>query len=623
MTESPPVFDLTPQVLEALGIPHAMDPHPSWETPEPELLPLICTSMAEVREYLRPRHEHIARQLHDPLRYGWESAGFARCRAELKRMRERVPRGVLQLLIQGGNRPGKSEFCAKFVMETLVGRKDRSAWCFQQSEKISRETQQKYMKRYLPPEWRPAGESKGLKRGGITNVRYTAVGGFSNNTCSLPNGSSFDFKFYESDKNTLQGSAQDVVWFDELAPPDWVDDCRFRLVDRNGIMLVSFTAIDGYTDTVAMFLDGAVVVEEMEAELLPMRGPDGGIIGYEEVPLLMSCREPHKSVVYMPTQENPVYGSYDVMAQTLATAPREEILCRAYGVAVKAHGVVFTNFDDTVHVLQEAGLQRILEQAHLMTWDHIYDPAGARNPFMQWWAVTPLGQRILVREWPQPGDYIPGVGAEKGVWAVSGQQSAEGGKEGGRDGARGPAQKPFGFGPADMSREIRRVERELAAHIVMEDGREAPKRIPIHRRMMDSRAASAPNATSEGSITLVEIFADLGEDPLEPGEQLALDFDKASGRQSSADGDNWQAVIQMELAVPKEDDPRRAGFIPPVMVAHCCRNTIFSLKTWTGLDGQRGACRDPIDCWKYEALSEPEYVAPVPPRRSGRTWGGY
>lgn len=621
MTAAPPVFDLSPEVLERLGIPHALDAHPDWDTPDMELLPVICDNMAEVREFLRPRHEHIARQLHDPLRHGWESAGFARCRAELRRMRERVPRGVLQLLIQGGNRPGKSEFCAKFVMETLVGGKDRSAWCFQQSEKISRETQQKHMKRYLPPEWRPMGESKGLKRGGITNVRYTAVGGFTNNTCSLPNGSSFDFKFYESDKNTLQGSAQNVVWFDELAPPDWVEDCKYRLVDRNGVMLVSFTAIDGYTDTVAMFLDGSVIVEEMEAELLPRRGANGEIIGYEKVPLLVSCREPHKSVVYMPTQENPVYGAYDVMAQTLSTAPREEVLCRAYGVAVKAYGVQFTNFDDTVHVLPEEGVKRLLEQAHLLTWDHVYDPAGARNPFMQWWAVTPLGQRILMREWPQPGDYIPGVGAEKGVWAVSSHQAD--GESHGKDGARGPAQKPFGFGPADMSREIRRVEEELAAHIVSENGGPVPKRILIHRRMMDSRAAAAPNATSEGSTTLVEIFADLQPDPLEPGEPLALDFDKASGRQANADGDNWMAVIQMELAVPKPDDPRRAGFIPPVMIAHHCRNTIFAVKTWTGLDGQRGACRDPIDCWKYEALSEPEYVAPIPESRGSGGWGGY
>jgi len=623
MTATPPVFDLTPQVLESLGIPRALDPHPDWQTPEMETLPIICESMAQVREYLRPRHEHIARQMHDPLRHGWESAGFRRCREELRRMRERVPRGVLQLLIQGGNRPGKSEFCAKLVMETLVGGRDRSAWCFQQSEKISRETQQKYMKRYLPPEWRPAGESRGLKRGGITNVRYTAVGGFTNNTCSLPNGSSFDFKFYESDKNTLQGSAQNVIWFDELAPPDWVEDTRFRLIDRNGLMLVSFTAIDGYTDTVAMFLDGAIVVEEMEAELLPQRGPGGDIIGYEKVPLLLSCREPHKSVVYMPTQENPVYGAYDVMQQTLSGAPREEILCRAYGVAVKAHGVVFTNFDDTVHVLQETGLQRILEQAHLMTWDHIYDPAGARNPFMQWWAITPLGQRILVREWPQPGDYIPGIGAEKGVWAVSSHQH-DGESEGGSDGARGPAQKNFGFGAADMSREVRRVETELAAFIIPDGRGEKPKRIPIARRMMDSRAAAAPNATSEASITLVEIFADLGEDPQEPGESLSLDFEKASGRQSSADGTNWETVIQMELAVPKEDDPRRPGFIPPVMFAHCCRNTIFSLKTWTGRDGQRGACRDPIDCCKYESLSEPEYNPPIPTRSShSGGWGGY
>ncbi len=519
-------------------------------------------------------------------------------------MRKRVPHGVLLLLIQGGNRPGKSEFCGKFTMETITGGKNRGAWCFQQSEKISRETQQKYMRRYLPPEWRPEGESKGLKRGGTTNVRYSVATGFSNNTFVLPNGSQCDFKFYESDISALQGSAQDIIWFDELVPAAWVEDARFRLVDRNGIMLVSFTAIEGYTDTVGLFLDGAVVVEEMEAELLPVRDEAGEIMGYEKVPLLLSCRDPEKSVVYFPTQEN-FYSRWPVMKQTLASASRETIRTRAYGVAEKKIGVKFTNFDSAVHVLQEEGLKRLLAAGKQLTWYFIYDPAGGRNPFMQWWGVTKLGQWILLREWPQSGDYIPGIGSERGVWAESGG--------GGRDGRRGPAQESFKFGLADYSREIARVEKELGKLA-------GTDRIPIEARYMDSRAASAPSATSSGTVTLVELYAELEPDP-ETGEELALDFEKASGRQSSSDGTNWIDVIQARLV------PDKATKVAPMMIAHWCRNTIFSMQTWTGEDGQKGACKDPVDCVKYFSLCDAEYFEPVAERRGrqtgGETWTGY
>jgi len=591
---------ITANLLARLGIPHAMDPHPVLALPTDEELAALFPDQREAFEFLRRRHEHIERQMHDPLRHGWESPGFLRARQALEDLRRDVPRGVIMLLIQGGNRPGKSEFCAKKVMETLTTAGKRGAWCFQQSEKISRETQQRYMYRYLPPEWRPQGESRGLKRGGITNVRYSLATGFSNNTFALPNASTCDFKFYESDVTSLQGSAQDIIWFDELVPAAWVEDAQFRLIDRNGMMLVSFTALDGYSDTVASFLDGAVRVQEMKAPLLPIRDETGNVVDYETVPLVMSCVEQKKRVIFMPTSEN-FYSSYDVMASTLAGASRDVILTRAYGVAEKKKGAKFTNWDDALHIMHEEARQKMLAAAGDLTWYHIYDPAGGRNPFMQWWAVTALGQWVLMREWPQPGDYIPGIGAEKGVWALSG---------GSADGKAGPAQPSYKFGPADFSREIYRVEVDLAAMVP------GLKKIEPESRYMDSRAAQAPNATASGSITLVELFAELGKDE-ETGRDLALDFEKASGRQAAGDGTNWIDFIQAKL-VPDKGNP-----ITPVMVAHTCRNTIFALQTWTGEDGPKGATKDPVDCTKYFFLSDPQYIPPVERTPQPPRWSGY
>lgn len=47
---------------------------------------------------------------------------------------------------------------------------------------------------------------------------------------------------------------------------------------------------------------------------------------------------------------------------------------------------------------------------------------------------------------------------------------------------------------------------------------------------------------------------------------------------------------------------------PKLYVVETCPNTIFSLKEWSGRDGQHGACKDPIDTLRMFVLSGSEYV---------------
>jgi hypothetical protein len=47
---------------------------------------------------------------------------------------------------------------------------------------------------------------------------------------------------------------------------------------------------------------------------------------------------------------------------------------------------------------------------------------------------------------------------------------------------------------------------------------------------------------------------------------------------------------------------------PQLQVVETCPNTIWALEHWTGLDGQRGACKDPIDCLRGAFLSGINYV---------------
>ena len=47
---------------------------------------------------------------------------------------------------------------------------------------------------------------------------------------------------------------------------------------------------------------------------------------------------------------------------------------------------------------------------------------------------------------------------------------------------------------------------------------------------------------------------------------------------------------------------------PKFYVNKNCENLIFSLQNWTGLDGSKGACKDPIDCCRYFFLNDYERI---------------
>ena len=46
---------------------------------------------------------------------------------------------------------------------------------------------------------------------------------------------------------------------------------------------------------------------------------------------------------------------------------------------------------------------------------------------------------------------------------------------------------------------------------------------------------------------------------------------------------------------------------PNLYVSEECRNIIYSLKEWTGADGDKGASKDPIDVLRYLAVMNPTH----------------
>ena len=349
---------------------------------------------------------------------------------------------------------------------------------------------------------------------------------------------------------------------------------------------------------------------------------------FETVPRVARKRDGSAAILWFLGRDNP-YGAPGRVIEVAAGNVRAEeaIRRRVYGLATQTRGGRF-RFDKARHVRPDAEVPELLARTM------VTDPAPERNWFALWMGVDAAGDVWVYREWP--GDYeIPGQGVP-GDWAVVSDR-----RGGVNDGDRGPAQEKFGFGlekyKAEWARlegwadaaqwaasgslegwrfgsleEPRRLEPGLSPQATawplgVHDRRAVPARAkplslqtsklpaafppsdeirgwdaahgtrePLRRRVIDSRAGSQSKIGFGGDRTLLELC-----------QELCADFVPASGRRIGAGEELINALL----------DPAPGG--RRLFVAASCKNTIFALGHLTGADGQKGACKEPIDCLRY------------------------
>lgn len=520
--------------------PVTWTPHPVLRVPTREQA--VAMGAEALAAFWHKREERIALEKADPLRYGYEPPIW-------KTVDELWAKGIKEILILGGNRASKSRYAGREVSKDIMSGESRRCWCFQTSAPNSIEMQQPLVWEYLPPEW------KNLRKSRITNISYAQKTGFAENTFVAPNRSQCFFRNYMQDITTIEGGEVDFIWADELVPENWLQTMRYRLVTRNGRLLVTFTPIEGYNATVKKYLSSAKTVSDTPAELL-----DG-----ELVPRVQIAQGEfiggQAAIVYFHTSDNP-YGGYENLKATLAKAGRNNILCRAYGVPTRAIANRFPKFTDKVHVIPA---DRVPKEG---TRYLIVDPCGGRNWFMTWILVDLRGRKFVYREWPNPKTYIDGVGFP-GVWAEPDGKKL--------DGRPGQAQQNFGFGIRRYLEEIRKLEA----------GEE------IFERRMDSRYGNSRTVGRENPVTLIEECEEEGMVFLPtPGD----DIDEGVDMLNSA------LDYNAEQPVSSTNEPR-------LYVVEDCENTIFGLREWTGKDGKHGACKDPIDNLRYAELADLQDVS--------------
>jgi hypothetical protein len=412
----------------------------------------------ELVELHRVYHEAIDNAEKDPFRYGFRLPHWEKAEEQLQE--------VSEILALGGNRSGKTAWGSFCVVKAAIENPKSEIMCFAQTSEVSIRQQQSAVWEWLPAEMRTKQTSANAY------ISYTKKNGFTDNSLILPNGSQIIFKTYSQYQNNptiLEGAelgSRDPkwhnigVWLDEyLLGNELIDTLRFRLATRNSKMLVTFTPIDGWTEVIKEYLDGAVSVCSKEAELL----------NGELVPYVQRSKKRNASVHYFHSKDNP-FGGYERIKETLVGRPREEILIRAYGVPVKSHATKFPKFNKEVNVVSPDKIP-----TSNITRYHIIDPAGSKNWFMAWIAVDASGTFWVYREWP---------GVEVGDWA-----EWKGGKWMPGQGAKGQ-----GFGIRDYM--------DLIAEL---EGDEK-----IFERLIDPRLGAAKYQSSDGASSIIEDLNDAG-----------------------------------------------------------------------------------------------------------------
>lgn len=78
--------------------------------------------------------------------------------------------------------------------------------------------------------------------------------------------SALGLKSYQQGRSSFEGTAQHVIWLDEEPPMDVYGECLIRLATTRGILLLTFTPIEGMSEVVMQYMPKEMRPDTMEEE---------------------------------------------------------------------------------------------------------------------------------------------------------------------------------------------------------------------------------------------------------------------------------------------------------------------------------------------------------------------
>ena len=263
----------------------------------------------------------------------------------------------------GGNRSGKTEcgavesiYLARGNHPYRKNKKDVFGWVVSLSSQVQRDVAQAKILRYLNPAWIEdvtmiSGKKDSPEYGVIDQIRIKNVFGGT---------SVIGFKSCDQGREKFQGSSLDFVWFDEEPPKDIYDECRMRVLDKKGDIFGTMTPLKGLT-----FIYDEIYLNKNNSK----------DVWYE----------------FMEWGDNPYLDKKEVKALT-ETLSDDALESRRYGRFKSASGLVYTEFDENVHVVEPFHIPK--------DWyDTISIDPGLNNPLSaHWYAVDYDGNVYVLAE---------------------------------------------------------------------------------------------------------------------------------------------------------------------------------------------------------------------------------
>jgi phage terminase large subunit-like protein len=270
--------------------------------------------------------------------------------------------------IFGGNRAGKTEEVAEYVIQKCLAKPKQRWWAVAESFSDSVNIQQRKIYELLP-------------KATIKYGRYDEINGFTNRKLLFLNKSIIHFKSYDQAREAFQGEDVDGIWNDEEPPYDIYKEQAMRLLDRNGEMIISMTSLKGVTDLIQDMFEDHDVLESRFAPLLK-----------ETLPVV--CEKNGVRFYMLWTTDNP-YLDQNRVAEEIRFLTRDEIKARIYGIPVNLSGKIYLEFSKNIHVIpfEDAMFSNV-------TLYHILDPHDRKPWAMKWIVMHSTGTAYCVDEYP-------------------------------------------------------------------------------------------------------------------------------------------------------------------------------------------------------------------------------
>jgi hypothetical protein len=512
-------------------------------------------------------------------------------------LRKLIADGFDEIGILGANREGKTEICAKIPVEDMTTRKCEWAF-FHNTERTSINQQQARIFRFLPPAWRTAAMKGNGMRDGTTKLAYSVAGGFTGQMLVMPETHSIGYFWnYLQRSEVWEGPEYDGMWFDERVTLPILETARYRLGrDRRLLRLISFTPKWGYSPVVQNMVANATIVETRPAPLLDQNKVHVKGCPPGHMPFILHGARPKSAVVFFHNQMNPM-GAGKEVAQALFGAPATRVMIRGYGWAEKGEKSALPKFAPEVHVISRKAWEAIADKG--VARYRVADPAGTKNWFIKWYAVTPQGYTIVYREWPDMQRYEE--------WARSpGELDEDQEQSVGRkyDWRAGPAQRmEAGRGMADYRRLILEAEGAKWDPSVRKWNFEKAER--IERSIIDPTMGGAGVPGQDEGTSIVDLMATPVVD--RDGQEIVPPMIWEEGIRRHVEDSVQLIADAMDY---DETRPVDATNCPRWYVVEDCKQSILAYQEFTGMGTAKDALKDIIDPDRYFITSGYGYVEP-------------